>query len=218
MIGRLHVITDYHFQQKYSHAELAVLAARGGADTIQFRQKQGSSRHIFHAARSTAHALREWSDTTSIDVPLVIDDFLDIALLLNADGVHLGQNDIPVDAAKNALEDKMLVGATASTVAQAKNAELLGADYIGFGPVFQTRSKDNPASVKGIEGLRAVCREVAIPVIAIGGVIPEHTIDILLAGAHGIAVMTSITTSSDPVAATKEFHSEIEKFLREKDG
>ena len=104
-----------------------------------------------------------------------------------------------------------LVGATATTVEQALAAEAAGADYVGFGPVFATRSKRNPASVKGLAGLAAVCAAVRVPVVAIAGVTPERVAAVLDAGAHGVAVMTAVTAAADPQAAAAAFREALER-------
>ncbi|NNF59084.1 MAG: thiamine phosphate synthase [Rhodothermaceae bacterium] len=206
-IGRLHVLTDFHFQQRFSHADLARLALAGGADTIQFRQKIGSVRDLLAGLRPTVTACRE------AEVPLLVDDHLTLALAVEADGVHLGQSDLPIAEARAVLDrcpgHTRLLGATATTVAQAREAEAAGADYIGFGPVFATQSKANPAPVKGLAGLEAVCDAVQIPVIAIAGITPERVRLVLGAGAHGVAVMTAISTAEDPRTATAAFRDAI---------
>ncbi|GMQ82662.1 MAG: thiamine phosphate synthase [Rhodothermia bacterium] len=205
-IGRFHVITDYHFQQRYTHAELARYAMDGGADTIQFRQKRGTIRHRLVAARETA------SVCISSHVPLIIDD--DIALLLATDaaGVHLGLTDLPLSVARAVLGTQYVIGGTATTVEQALKAESDGADYIGFGPVYRTRSKPNPASVKGIAGLKAVCKVVSIPVIAIAGITADRIEEVLASGAHGVAVMAAVTAAYNPQAAAAELREMIELY------
>src|SRR5690606_14516275 len=102
------------------------------------------------------------------------------------------------DRARRLLGDSAIVGATASTIDQALRAAGQGADYIGFGPVFETRSKANPASVKGLAMLRMVCREVPIPIIAIAGITADRVPAVIEAGAHGVAVMTAVTTAPEP--------------------
>jgi thiamine-phosphate pyrophosphorylase len=145
-------------------------------------------------------------------VPLLVDDDLGLALAAGAGGVHLGQDDLPVAAARAAAPRPFVVGATATTAAQAREAEADGADYVGFGPVFPTRSKAAPAPVKGLDGLAAVCREVKIPVVAIAGITPERVAAVLDAGAHGVAVMTAVTTADDPRAAAAAFREAIERW------
>jgi len=206
-IGRLHVLTDFFFQQRLSHAALAQRVLAGGADTIQFRQKKGGVRHLLHEARPVAQVCHD------AQVPLLINDRIDIALAVGAAGVHLGQADFPVADARRLLGEDALVGATATTRQQAEEAAAAGADYIGFGPVFPTASKDNPASVKGLRALMEVCQAVSLPVIAIAGMTPERVPEVLAAGAHGVAVMTAITTAADPTAATRHFRTAIDAFF-----
>lgn len=206
-IGRFHVLTDYHFQQRHSHAMLARLAIDGGADTIQFRQKSGGIRHILREARSTAAVCAEY------DVPLLIDDRIDAALACYASGVHLGQTDFPIRDARRILGDEMIIGATATTLEQALAAQDDGADYVGFGPVFKTESKADPASVKGLRTLSRVCDELEIPVIGIAGIRARRVESVMRAGAHGVAVMTAVTTASDPAQAAREIRAAIDAAL-----
>ncbi len=207
-VGRLHVLTDFVFQQRRSHAEIAALAGAGGADAVQFRQKTGTMRDRYAEALRTAQACR------SAGIPLIVDDHLDLALAVGAAGVHLGQLDLPVEAARRVLGDGAVLGATVTTVAQAREAEAAGASYLGFGPVFPTRSKRNPASVKGLAGLADVCAAVTIPVIAIAGITPERVAPVIEAGAHGVAVMTAVTTAADPQAAATAFRHALDEALR----
>lgn len=206
-IGRLHVLTDYRFQQRFSHAQLARFAIDGGADTIQFRQKFGNIRHLITQLRDVAEVCGEAS------IPLLVNDHVELAQLDGVSGVHLGQDDFPISLARQILGERAIIGATATTTEQAMSAEDDGASYIGFGPVFPTTSKDNPASVKGLTGLRHVCDRVSIPVIAIAGMTADRVPEVLSAGAHGLAVMTAITNAADPAAATRAFSEKIRAAL-----
>jgi thiamine-phosphate pyrophosphorylase len=203
-IGRLHVLTDFFFQQRFPHEEVARRAVAGGADTIQFRQKHGTLRHKLYSAQRTAEVCH------AAGVPLVIDDHLELLLATEAAGLHLGQTDLPVDTARRLLGPNRIVGATANTLEQALEAEAAGASYIGFGPVFQTRSKGNPAPVRGIDGLAEVCRAVSIPVIAIAGITIERVAQVLAAGAHGVAVMTAISCAPNIAEAAWRFREAID--------
>lgn len=203
-IGRLHVITDFHVQQRFSHADLAEQAIRGGADSIQFRQKQGGIRNLLIAAENVQAVCRD------AGVPVIVDDRLDIALSVEATGVHLGQQDFPVAKARDIVGPDVLIGATATTAEQAVTACEEGADYIGFGPVFSTSSKRNPKSVKGPEGLAKACEAVPVPVLAIGGITPERVPTVLQAGAHGVAVLSAVVTADDPESAARRFRTVID--------
>ncbi len=208
VVGRLHVLTDVRFQSRWTHAELAAQAAAGGADTVQFRQKDGAARDWLHSLRPTVEACR------AAGVACLVNDRLDLALAAGADGVHVGQSDLPAADAR-ALLDRLgggIVGVTVTTVDDARAAEAAGADYVGFGPVFPTSSKDHPASVKGLAGLAEACAAVRIPVVAIAGLTPERVAPCLDAGAWGVAVMTAVTTAHDVEAATARFRGEIERW------
>lgn len=208
-IGRLHVITDYHLQQRMSHAELARLAIRGGADSIQFRQKHGNIRNVLLAAHDAKQACTESS------LPLIVDDRVDVAQAVEAQGVHLGQRDFPIAEARRLLAPGVVIGATCTTASQAARAEAEGANYIGFGPVFETRSKRNPKTVKGLGGLQQACDAVSVPVIAIGGITHDRVRAILDAGAHGIAVLSAVATATHPERATARFRAAIDGALRD---
>lgn len=208
-IGRLHVLTDYHLQQDHPHADLARLAVRGGADTIQFRQKHGGIQNKLVEARKVAAVC------TDASVPLIVDDQIDITQAVDADGVHLGQQDFPVDTARSVLGPDVIIGATATNPHQVVEAHEMGADYIGFGPVFPTTSKRNPKSVKGPEGLADACEAVPIPVIAIGGITHDRVRPALEAGAHGVAVLSAVATANAPEQATARFRASIDGVLRD---
>lgn len=203
-IGRLHVLTDFHLQQERSHAELARLAIRGGADTIQFRQKHGGIQNILIEARTVAQICRDAS------VPLIVDDRIDVAQAIDADGVHLGQRDFPVDEARSILGPDAIIGATATKTKQVVAAYEMGADYVGFGPVFPTTSKRNPKSVKGPEGVHDASEAVPIPIIAIGGITHDRVRPALEAGAYGVAVLSAICTAKNPERATARFRAAID--------
>lgn len=206
-IGRLHVLTDFHFQQRLAHARLAALAIDGGADTIQFRQKHGPLRARLAELEPTAALCRQRG------IPLIVDDHLDLALATGASGVHLGQDDLPIAAARRILGPDAIIGATASTVHEARRAADDGASYIGFGPVFPTHSKANPQPVRGLRGLEAASGAVSIPVIAIAGISASRVPQVIAAGAHGVAVMTAVTTAQDVEAATRELRHAIDAAL-----
>jgi len=205
-VGRLHVLTDFHLQQEHVHAELARFAIRGGADTVQFRQKHGGIQNVLIEAEKVANVCRDAS------IPLVVNDRLDVMQAVGATGIHLGQEDFPVDAARTIVGSDSLIGASASKIHQVVRAYELGADYIGFGPVFRTTSKRNPKSVKGLQGLSEACEAVPIPVIAIGGITHDRTRSVLDAGAHGVAVLSAVATAKNPERATARFRAAIDGF------
>ena len=204
-IGKLHVLTDTVFQSRFSHPELAGLAIRGGADTIQYRQKSGSTREMIRIA---AQMKQVCSDR---GVPLIINDRVDVAIAAGADGVHLGQDDFPIPLARELLGQDMIIGASASNIGEVEKCLLDGADYVGFGPVYPTTSKDDAGSIKGIDNLVQVVKAVPLPIIAIGGISLDNISEILWTGVHGIAVISSVCCQEDPEQATKALHQMLHR-------
>ena len=202
-IGRLHVITDVVLQDRFSHSALAQMAVAGGADTIQFRQKEGSTRALIETAIAVKHACD--------DVPLIVNDRVDVAIAAEADGVHLGQDDFPIARARDLLGEDAVIGGTAKTLSQARQCVAEGADYIGFGPIYVTGSKADAGLVKGLEGLREMARGVSVPIIAIGGIAIENAGEVMRAGAHGIAVISAVCCQPDPTEATQRLVDQIRR-------
>ncbi|MCJ7579202.1 MAG: thiamine phosphate synthase [Candidatus Aminicenantes bacterium] len=196
-IGKLHVITDTSLQSRFSHFELAELAISGGADTLQFRQKIGSTREMI------AQSCRIKSLCDKAGVSFIVNDRLDVAIAAMADGVHLGQDDFPIPLARKILAENILIGGSASTLEEAWRCVEEGADYVGFGPVFPTSSKADAGPVSGIKKLKEVVDTCPVPIIAIGGITPENTREVLEAGAAGIAVISAVCCAQDPKEATQ---------------
>jgi thiamine-phosphate pyrophosphorylase len=207
-IGRLHVLTDTELQSRYSHAQLAKMAIAGGADTIQFRQKTGSTRVMIESAVSMRHLC------AASGVVFVVNDRIDVALAAEADGVHLGQDDFPVPLARKILGDKTIIGGSAATLEEAQKCAAEGADYIGFGPVFPTSSKTDAGSVSGVEILKRVVREFSLPIIAIGGISAANVPEVIRAGAHGIAVISAVCCQENPERAVRELVDALQKGMR----
>jgi thiamine-phosphate pyrophosphorylase len=199
-IGKLHILTDIMLQNRFSHAELAKLAIRGGADTIQFRQKSGATREMIQVARDAKRVCEENG------VTFMVNDRVDVAIASEADGVHLGQDDFPIPLARELLGKECIIGGSAATLEEARKCLSEGADYVGFGPVYPTTSKDDAGPVSGISILRGVVETIPLPVIAIGGVDAENTGELIEAGAHGIAVISAVCCQEDPEQATRALH------------
>ena len=184
---------------------IAEAAIAGGARIVQVRLKGASSRTLFLAASAVAETLRQ--------VPaarLIVNDRLDVALAVEADAVHLGQDDLPAEDARAAIaaaRSSLVFGLSTHDLGQARAAERAGAAYIGFGPIFATGSKADALSPRGIAQLAAVCREVDLPVIAIGGITIENAADALAAGAAGIAVISAIAEVPDRKIAVRSLVS-----------
>jgi thiamine-phosphate pyrophosphorylase len=199
-IGRLHILTDIVLQNRFSHMELAQLAIRGGADTIQFRQKSGSTREMIQVVRDVKQVCAESG------VTLIVNDRVDVAIASEADGVHLGQDDFPIPLARELLGKGCIIGGSAATLEEARKCLSEGADYVGFGPVYPTTSKDDAGPVSGISILKGVVESIPLPIIAIGGVSEENAAEVMKAGAHGIAVISAVCCQEDPEQATRALH------------
>lgn len=194
-VGHFHVITDETVQGRFTHARLARLAIAGGADLIQLREKRRSKNELVAAALEVREVCR------AAGVPLIVNDRADIALAIGADGVHLGRKDLPIAAARRMLGPDVIIGYTASTLEEARQAERDGADYVGFGHIYPTRSKTKPGTATGTAALAEVCRTLNIPVIAIGGIEETNLRPVMDSGAWGVAVIASVCGSRDPQRA-----------------
>jgi len=204
-VGRLHVLTDTVLQANFSHTELTELAIAGGADTIQFRQKSGNTRDMIEVARQMKKLC------AISDVMFIVNDRIDVAIAAEADGVHLGQDDFPISLARELLGEGRIIGGSAATIAEARKCLSDGADYVGFGPVFPTTSKDDAGPVSGIDILKQVVEAIPLPIIAIGGVGAENTAEVLGVGARGIAVISAVCCQPDPERATRELYEALIK-------
>lgn len=196
-IGRLHVLTDIQVQNRFTHVHLTEMAIAGGADTIQFRQKQGLTREMIGIARDMKSLCEK------AGVNLIVNDRIDIAIAAEANGVHLGQDDFPITLARRLLGDDTIIGGSAINLEEALECVSQGADYIGFGPVYPTLSKEDAGTATGIELLKEISEKISIPVIAIGGIDSVNIHEVLRSGAYGIAVISAVCCSPDPEQATR---------------
>jgi len=197
----LYVITTE--SKERSHIDVAKAAIEAGISIIQYRDKNSSSKILFERAKE----LRKL--TESSDALLIINDRIDIAIAINADGVHLGQDDIYLDVARKILGYDYIIGISATSYDEAIAASKSGADYIGLGPIFPTPSKVDAAPPIGIEGLVEVRQDVKIPIVAIGGITAENIEGVVLAGADGIAVISAVASAPNMVEAAKLLKQKI---------
>jgi thiamine-phosphate pyrophosphorylase len=189
----VHVIADGGASPDRPPRTIAEAALAGGARIVQVRMKGAASRQLYEAAREVGGELRKYRGAR-----LVVNDRLDVALAVGADAVHLGQADLsPADArrALDAARRPMAWGVSTHDLAEARAAEAQGAAYIGFGPLFETRSKAASLPPRGLDRLAEVCRAVRIPVIAIGGIDPEGARAAAAAGAAGVAVIAAVAAA-----------------------
>ena len=183
-LPKLYPITDARLSG-LSHMEQVRRLGAGGATLIQLREKHQAPREFYREAEEALRVAR------SQGVRLIINDRVDIALALRADGVHLGQDDLPPEAARSLLGERAIIGYSTHTVEQAEVATRLPIDYLAIGPIFETSSKERPDPVVGLDGLRLVRQATGrIPLVAIGGITVENAGQVLKAGADAIAVIS----------------------------
>lgn len=196
----LYVCTDRDIMTTDTLEEAVELAIKGGATIIQLREKDCTSREFYELALSIKDI------TDAYEVPLIINDRLDIALAVHADGVHLGQSDIPVQVARNVMGPNCIVGATANTLEKAKEAWQSGADYLGVGDVFGSATKNDTKPVE-LKELKKICDMVKIPVVAIGGISKKNIHLLKDTGVAGVAVISAVLGQTDITAAAEELIS-----------
>ncbi|MFC2991947.1 thiamine phosphate synthase [Halomonas tibetensis] len=195
----LYLVTDPDLCAKYGLVETVVAAVRGGVTVVQLRDKHASDGEMIDQARRLKATL------AGSGVPLIINDRLAVAVESGADGLHIGQDDGDVAAARAALGEGALLGLSVQTPAQLARVDLERLDYLGLGPVFATPSKHDHAEPLGFEGLAALVAASASPTVAIGGLKAEHVAAVREAGAGGLAVISAICGRPDPEAAARIF-------------
>lgn len=172
-------------------------ALRGGATAIQLREKHLSTRQLVELASALLPVVRHYG------VPFIVNDRVDVALAVDADGVHLGTDDMPVELARRLLGPQRIIGASVESPEEALQAERAGADYLGVGPIFATTTKPDAGEPKGPELLAAVRRVTRLPIVAISGVTAQNAPLAIRAGADGVAVISAVMAAPDVEAATR---------------
>lgn len=203
-LSGLYVILDPDASRERPLLDILKQAADGGARLFQYRNKTAS----MLAAYREAAALRR--ATQDVGATFLVNDRCDLALAVEADGVHLGQQDLPIEMARAILGAGKLIGVSTHTDAQVRAAAQAGADYLGFGPVFTPLSKRNHEPIVGIEGLRRIRGLTTLPVFAIGGITPDRVPALAEVGADGVAVISAIAQAADVTAAVRAFVSRLQ--------
>lgn len=199
----LYLVADVEFAAGSDLAYLAGEAILGGVTIVQLRAKGSGTREFLELATRMATVLKKRS------VPLIINDRVDIAMACGAEGVHLGQDDMPPDKARQLIGRSKIIGVSVNTLKEAREAERLGADYIGLGPIYATTTKDTDLLVLGPEGIRRMRPKIGIPIIAIGGINVDNATNVMKAGAAGIAVVSAILDAPDARKAAAELKKRI---------
>jgi thiamine-phosphate pyrophosphorylase len=193
----LYLVTDAGLSRGRTHAQVVEAALRGGVTVVQYREKSGSTLKMVEEAR-VLRAL-----CARHGVPFIVNDRIDVALAVDADGVHVGQDDMPAGLARKLIGKHKILGVSAGSPEEARAAEAEGADYIGASPIFATPTKPDAPRPMGIEGLRRLAEAVAVPVVAIGGINVENASQMITAGAAGVAIVSAIVAADDVEAAAR---------------
>lgn len=201
----LYVVTDSDLSRGRTDAEIARLAYEGGADAVQLRMKNADGRSMLAQAKEIARAAEEYNRF------FFVNDRVDIAMASGADGVHLGQSDIPVEDARRMMGDDAIIGVSVHTVEQAREAIDGGADYLGVGSIFTTATKADAVQAIGLDVVFQITQEFDVPVVAIGGINRGNIQDVIRAGADSAAVVSAVVAQDDPAAAAHELRDLILK-------
>ena len=203
---RLYLVTNRYQDSVENFLEKVEMACRSGVTIIQLREKNLTTNQYYHLAKQVKEI------TDAYQVPLIIDDRLDICLAVNAAGLHIGDDELPVSVARQVLGPKKILGVTAKTVKRALEAEEGGADYLGTGAIFPTTTKEN-APITQISTLKTICQTVAIPVVAIGGLTSENIDQLAATGIAGVAVVRDLMQAEDIETKTQAFLTKLDDII-----
>jgi len=201
----LYLVTDRGLARGRTTLEIVKTAVCGGTTIVQLREKDCSTRNFIEQALTVKKFLK------ARGVPLLINDRVDVAQAIAADGVHLGQTDMPLEIAKKILGDSMIIGISAESLEDAIEAERGGADYLGISPIYATPTKTDTASPLGLKGLREIRNAVKLPLVGIGGLNKDNAAEVIRHGADGVAVVSAIVAADDPAAAAEELKQVIKE-------
>ncbi|RSI80255.1 Thiamine-phosphate synthase [Streptococcus mitis] len=203
---RLYLVTNRYQDSLESFLEKVETACRSGVTMIQLREKNLTTNQYYQLAKQVKEI------TDAYQVPLIIDDRLDVCLAVDAAGLHIGDDELPVSVARKVLGPEKILGVTAKTVKRALEAEEGGADYLGTGAIFPTTTKEN-APITLISTLKTICQTVAIPVVAIGGLTSENIDQLIGTGIAGVAVVRDLMQAEDIEAKTQAFLTKLDDMI-----
>ena len=203
---RLYLVTNRYQDSLESFLEKVEMACRSGVTIVQLREKNLTTNQYYQLAKQVKEI------TDAYQVPLIIDDRLDVCLAVDAAGLHIGDDELPVPVARQVLGPEKILGVTAKTVKRALEAEEGGADYLGTGAIFPTTTKEN-APITLISTLKTICQRVAIPVVAIGGLTSENIDQLIGTGIAGVAVVRDLMQAEDVEAKTQAFLTKLDDII-----
>jgi len=200
----LHVLTDREWSRGRATLDVARAAIEGGASVIQLRDKAASTRTLIEEGLALRALTREHN------VLFIVNDRLDVALAVDADGLHIGQDDMPVGLARQLLGPERILGVSAGNLEEAEEGVAEGADYLGVGPIYPTRGKQDAGPATGINLLRDLSTRYRVPLVAIGGITLQNAADVVHAGAIGVAVITAVVNVENIVSAARELRMAVD--------
>ena len=203
---RLYLVTNRYQDSLESFLKKVETACRSGVTIVQLREKNLTTNQYYQLAKQVKEI------TDAYQVPLIIDDRLDVCLAVDAAGLHIGDDELPVSVARQVLGPEKILGVTAKTVKRALEAEEGGADYLGTGAIFPTTTKEN-APITLISTLKTICQRVAIPVVAIGGLTSENIDQLIDTGIAGVAVVRDLMQAEDVEAKTQAFLTKLDDII-----
>jgi len=198
---RLYLVTDQAALRGRCLTDVVQQAVQGGATCVQLREKTASTRDFVALACALNSLLKP------LGVPLVINDRIDVALACGAQGVHLGQSDMPIELARQLLPPEVLIGLSVESLDDVHRAASQPVDYLGVSPIYPTPTKTDTATPWGLAGLRQVRALTDVPLVAIGGIHLANALEVLAAGADGLAVVSALCSADDPAAAARAFRT-----------
>ena len=208
----LYLVTDRGLSRGRPTLEVVQAAVRGGVTCVQLREKSCSTREFIEEARTIKNFLAAHA------VPLIINDRVDVALAVGADGVHLGQTDMPLVTARSILGTGVIIGISAECLQDAVEAEKMGADYLGVSPIYDTPTKTDTAPSLGLEGLRRIRSAVRLPLVGIGGLNLANAAEVVANGAAGVAVVSAIVSAENCETAARQLRDVIDEAKGKNDG
>jgi len=203
---KLYLVTNRYQDSLENFLEKVETACRSGVTIVQLREKNLTTNQYYHLAKQVKEI------TDAYQVPLIIDDRLDVCLAVDAAGLHIGDDELPVSVARKVLGPEKILGVTAKTVNRALEAETSGADYLGTGAIFPTTTKEN-APITLISTLKTICQTVAIPVVAIGGLTSENIDQLIGTGIAGVAVVRDLMQAEDIEAKAHAFLTKLDDMI-----
>ena len=203
---RLYLVTNRYQDSLESFLAKVETACRSGVTIVQLREKNLTTNQYYQLAKQVKEI------TDAYQVPLIIDDRLDVCLAVDAAGLHIGDDELPISVARQVLGPEKILGVTAKTVERALEAEESGADYLGTGAIFPTTTKKN-APITLISTLKTICQKVAIPVVAIGGLTSENIDQLIGTGIAGVAVVRDLMQAEDIEAKTQDFLTRLDDII-----